>query len=487
MKKGFLAQQLAKAKAAKLAKAAGKKKEGDGKEGKDGKEKEDEKEKEGVKEGPLKGKLVRVVDETSYLCGQVVEVVGHAKTKVHGHLAWKDAMSNFLEKTKAPSKVVLDEKAVLPLEQIPQPELTKLKQLKFKDEERAELEMLFQPLELEKGHKLSKELSLPLMHLEMWLWLLVRDFELKKIERVTLLSPEKMAWVCKDMQLPDAAERFVEQVGKLSVQLQDAKLILLPVWGNNPEHWTLLIACKGEDEKWTLKYKDSLSGFHKGCAENAQRLTTLLSCALMADLKFPEERCNLKFQSKGSLECGFFVCHWLEQAIREELGEGPFAIGLPNVARVYERLNNLANGIIRNKGWAALHAAKAAKAHAALEKRKEEEAKVVEKILKSKEFQDKVSKEARLQTLIPWATQSGCPKCRWKVNGSTCCNPEKIQAKELTLKENDGKFDKDLYAQKLVEVYENLKNAHKSPVEVTELPRKGGGGQKDCYYCYPYS
>ena len=98
-----------------------------------------------------------------------------------------------------------------------------------------------------------------------------------------------------------------------------------------------------------------LSGFHKACQENAQRLVTLLSCALMSDVKFPADRCNRKMQPKGSLECGFFVCHWLEQSIREELGEGPFAIGLPNITRVYERLHNCSSSIVRHKGWAALH------------------------------------------------------------------------------------------------------------------------------------
>ena len=66
------------------------------------------------------------------------------------------------------------------------------------------------PLELEKGHKLAKGRSLSLIHMEMWLWLLVRDFELKKIERIKLLSPSKMAAICKEMQLPDVAEIFVD-------------------------------------------------------------------------------------------------------------------------------------------------------------------------------------------------------------------------------------------------------------------------------------
>jgi hypothetical protein len=151
------------------------------------------------------------------------------------------------------------------------------------------------------------------------------------------------------MQLPDAAERFLEEVGTLGAELKIATLVLLPVWGDDPEHWTLLILSKSDEGKWTAQYKDSVSRFHKGCQENAQRLTTLLSCVVMTDVKFPEERPNRKMQPKGSLECGFFVCHWVEQSIREEFGKGPFAISLPNVNRVYERLANCSKSIIRNK------------------------------------------------------------------------------------------------------------------------------------------
>ena len=73
-------------------------------------EEKEEVAKEG-EEGPLKGKLVRVVDETSLWCGRVVEVLGHVKGKVHGQVAWKDAHVNIWGETKVPAKVALDEKS----------------------------------------------------------------------------------------------------------------------------------------------------------------------------------------------------------------------------------------------------------------------------------------------------------------------------------------------------------------------------------------
>ena len=70
------------------------------------------------REGPLKGKLVRAVDEESVYCGSFVEVVGHAKDKLHGHAAWKDATIDFWEKTKMPPTVAIAVTAVLPVEEI---------------------------------------------------------------------------------------------------------------------------------------------------------------------------------------------------------------------------------------------------------------------------------------------------------------------------------------------------------------------------------
>ena len=116
---------------------------------KEGAEKEEEVEKG---EGPMKGKLVRVVDEESMYCGNVVEVMGHAKDKLHGQVVWKDANANFSEKVKCPPSVCLDATKVLLLAEIPKPQMTPLKPLRFKDEERVEAEILFLPEKLETGY-----------------------------------------------------------------------------------------------------------------------------------------------------------------------------------------------------------------------------------------------------------------------------------------------------------------------------------------------
>ena len=164
--------------------------------------------------------------------------------------------------------------------------------------------------------------------------------------------------------------------------------------------------------------------------------------------------------------------------MREELGEGLFPIGLPHVGRVFERLDACSKNIIRNKGWAALHAAKAAKAKESLEKKEADEKKKLDEMVKSKEFQESIYKDNRLKTMIPWVTVSGCPKCGHKPTGSTCCNPEKMLARDMAMAESkDGKLDMDVYRKKLVEVYQKIMKDHISPVSVTKLPEKGGGGK----------
>ena len=116
----------------------------------------------------------------------------------------------------------------------------------------------------------------------------------------------------------------------------------------------------------------------------------------------------------------------------------------------------------------------------------------------SAEFLEKAKISAGLKILIPWASQAGCAKCRWKVEGSTCCNPEKIQAKCRAIKDwqekhksDEEKFDPKVYNEKLKEVYQEIKDKHVSPVALPKVPQKAGG-DKDClfvlddYYYYDY-
>ena len=105
-----------------------------------------------------------------------------------------------------------------------------------------------------------------------------------------------------------------------------------------------------------------------------------------------------------------------------------------------------------------------------------------------KEFLEKAMLGNGLKLLIPWASSAGCPKCRWKVEGSTCCNPEKIEAKNRATKDwqhkhnsKEDKFDKDVYAQKLKEIYQEIKAKHVAPLSLPKVPERGAG-DKDCLF-----
>ena len=283
--------------------------------------------------------------------------------------------------------------------------------------------------------------------------------------------------------------QFTRIVGSFAAKLADSQHILAPIWGGKADgelHWTLLSMSKIE-ETWEVEYKDSLTQVHKDCWENAEKILTVLAVALNAHkARMPKARSNAKFQPKGSGLCGQFVCHYTEVKVREIMGEGPHSIGHANVAKINLRVGKLMSLVILNKGFAAIHQAKAAKLKKTLEDAKTKEEEARRKLAESKDFQEKTKISAGLKLLIPWATEAGCAKCRWKVEGSTCCNPEKMLAKQRAQKAwidahgagkegSDGNYDVQVYHEKLQEIYQEILKKHTSPVDLPELPKKAGG------------
>ena len=118
-------------------------------------------------------------------------------------------------------------------------------------------------------------------------------------------------------------------------------------------------------------------------------------------------------------------------------------------------MQKLQSIIVTNKGFAKIHQAKLAMIQQKLENDKKKEAKALKDIAEDKAFLEESKISAGYKILIPWATRAGCAKCRWKVEGSTCCNPEKIEAKNRAIKDwqakngsKDDKFDKNVYQEK---------------------------------------
>ena len=309
-------------------------------------------------EGDLQGKIVRVVDESSMHCGMLVEVTGQTATRIFGQTAFKDSVKDIFD-AKVPAKVTLPIAAVSKISDFAKPDPAPFKILKFTHEERAIMEMKFDPEELEHvGSSLKDDSRLAAIHLDLWFWLVQRDHAIQEKREIVWLSPGQLANIHYELNAADAAENFVRIVGELAAQLKDAKVVLLPVWGGTAgegdQHWTLLIVSKLEDG-WSVSYKDSLSKIHKQCSENAQKLLTTVSAAVNADLKFPGDSSNKKLQDKGSIVCGQCVCHWVESKVREEMGEGLHSIGHCNVQRITQGISRVVDIIINDKGSAAIH------------------------------------------------------------------------------------------------------------------------------------
>ena len=68
-----------------------------------------------VSKGELVGKIVRIVTDTSHLCGQLVEVSGQAAGKIVGQTVFRNSLKDFVS-DKVPHNVSIDEKLVLDVE-----------------------------------------------------------------------------------------------------------------------------------------------------------------------------------------------------------------------------------------------------------------------------------------------------------------------------------------------------------------------------------
>ena len=113
-----------------------------------------------------------------------------------------------------------------------------------------------------------------------------------------------------------------------------------------------------EDGSWRVEYRDSLTHVCSSSYEAAKSLTTLIAVALDKDLQMPATRCNSALQPVGSGQCGYFVVHWIDEAMKEVLGHGPAAAGWPVPQSWNARLSSIIAQIIKNAGIAEVKMAK---------------------------------------------------------------------------------------------------------------------------------
>ena len=373
--------------------------------------------------GPLAGEFVRVHDEGLGVssCGFAFEVLSHegdslllrlqaSGGKVGKHIncqVWQIELLRDLEPTVPWKKMMLTKDL------------------------RIELDLKFPAHELAGAGSLAKDKRLAAQRLDMVWWLIARDQSLKDGGQVCYFAPEFSAQlfhqlVRKDLSAADMHGAYAAARARIG----EAKLVMLPVWGGleGSQHWTLLTLSRDETDQWQVRYRDSLKPQSACCKNAAEKLLKFVAAVVQMPVVEVPAPCNKAFQI-DSINCGCFVAHWMEVDVRSCLGQGLGAAGYPSVTKWLSRLELLIAQIVNNQGVAELEAERAAEQ---LKKQKEQEkqvAELVKKIQKDKEFQALVAEGAKASKFHTFASTGGCPKCRHAKFGSSCCNPDKIEAK----------------------------------------------------------
>ena len=424
------------------------------------------------------GQYARVIDEVlgSGVAGEIVEIINVADESAVLCRVQKAGSS------KVGRNVCLKMVQLAMQSSLPAPR--QQKKLQLNQELRVELDMKFDADELGKSSALGKDSRLASMHLDMLYWMAARDLEIESDDKFCYFSPVLTAQLLYEMKLPEGEVSLQMAVATLTAKLDKAQLALVPVWSS--EHWTMLAFKLQEDGKWIAIYKDSLTKECLSCRDAAEEICTVFSLAVNQLIQMPP-RCNKIFQKVGSGTCGYYVMHWIEELIRCELGEGPLANGFPDPSKMFARLDILVNQIIKNKGIAALKSAKVELARKKVEEEAALEKEVAQKLAASAAFQAEAMSRCKILSYKTWASSGGCPKCRRAAWGSTCCNPDKIEAvrrarerKRKQLEElgkvYDGEsYDAAVYKEMLDAVYAEIAAARGSFIKPPSLKKPGGG------------
>ena len=92
----------------------------------------------------------KVVADSSHLAGHLIDVKSHEGSKIMGQPVFKAHMKEFIPQAeKAAHQIVCDQSEVFDMAKVENPQAKAVKLLKFKDEERAAMDIAFDPNELQ--------------------------------------------------------------------------------------------------------------------------------------------------------------------------------------------------------------------------------------------------------------------------------------------------------------------------------------------------
>ena len=144
---------------------------------------------------------------------------------------------------------------------------------------------------------------------------------------VVFLEPHSLAAALahghdQSVESAEMKQRYQDLL-KTVLAVQGRCLLLVPVQGADPEHWTslTLIRESGADKPFVVQYEDSLDKEHTDCRLQAERIYGFLRHlgAKLPDLRLPETKHSV---SQKGVTCGWHVLNRFEEQLRELRGEG---------------------------------------------------------------------------------------------------------------------------------------------------------------------
>lgn len=189
-------------------------------------------------------------------------------------------------------------------------------------------------------------------------------------------------------------------------------------------------------------------------------------------------------QPHGTGTCGQFVLHFEMDKIRRYFGEGASA-GYPDHKDWTNKMASVMEKIVENKNKSSWEPA-AKKVIAKFLEAEKERAQIAKEMAESRDFMEDIAKMASIQLAQGFGHFGGCTKCGYRKLGSTCCNPNKINAKDRAEKEFaeksgsvqiEGQYDPERYKFHFLQIcLEIVKECTGDPL----LPDKTKKGSGDC-------
>ena len=146
-----------------------------------------------------------------------------------------------------------------------------------------------------------------------WQWM---KFSLKLPDDIHLLDPALVGKLTA-FQVSQDHDTWQELQASIVSYYASAGVLLCPISGRNPAHWTLLVR---DGKQW--RYYDTMSECHKNCKQKAKALIALFDSKEEIALETSNVICQ------KSADCGYYVLAYMEQEASTSR-EGPASRGWP--------------------------------------------------------------------------------------------------------------------------------------------------------------